>query len=524
MQIHKKIKKLLAALLIVIGISSVNTPAQAQLIGGCPSIILPPPCIIVDYKKLTELAREHAQQVERLQGLYTQAKETRENTLTIGQTISGVQKLDDINLSFSSSSLTNVKSPQNDLNKLINEFGENLYAGTNPSADAVTQANTNRIKEGFLSASDSYATALYAQSLTDQSVKRVICLGRASEKTTDLRGDWAINSQIKLEMARQNHSKNQLLSIILQNSSTHEISNITQSISGKSVYSSPLPDIIPGERDPAWSLQDELDLIEDAVRTTKAALSIASGTRTIQEDVISVTQQHNNALSKRDAALEALKIKAAEINGRSANLIVNSTVAQINSLDAAMEGLRNRPIDTLAQAFEDRNINPDDFVKNDVDPRQFIGTWVDPLKNQNILNVANALLSGPLDSLIDGDNNNDEFRQLVINYNDARLEEAWLRLHASEVNTIALQNAELLSQEQAIEGYQISEEAATKRLEELVLQANTLADQISKSNNPQVVALAKRNLDNINSILNGEANTVDANQDNSQGNNNSIDQ
>ena len=50
--------------------------AKAQLIGPCPSPLMPPPCIIFDYKKLADLAREHANQLQKLKDMAEQAKQS----------------------------------------------------------------------------------------------------------------------------------------------------------------------------------------------------------------------------------------------------------------------------------------------------------------------------------------------------------------------------------------------------------------------------------------------------------------
>lgn len=493
----------MALMIAMIGFSgiAVVTPAQAQLIGPCPSPIAPPPCIIFDGKKLADVAREHAQQVERLRDMVQQARETKANAQSIGETITNLSQIaDPLPSVIGTDTLTSVEGSEP--LELVANFNTTMHAGPGSSIDALNEAENRRRRENINSTADALSTSWNANRLVEESTKRMVCLGRASQNSNSMRGDWLVNSQIRLEIDRQNYQKNQLLTVLLQNQSVAAAGRIsTQTVPVSRPTNGNAPAEIPA-RDPAWVLRDDLRNVENLIRTTYAALAIADGSRTIQEDAGSIRSQYENSLARRDAALARLQTRARAWSPRGADTIINATLSEINRLDSVTASLREQPVGSLTEAFRERNINAEQMIALDIDPRQFIGTWGDPSKNQNTLNIANGLLEGRLDDFIDGDDDNDEYRELVLAYNDARLEEAWLKLHAEEADVVSAASVALLNRQTDQLGYNLTSEAATAQLGQLVSQANALAAQIQQSDNPAVIAQARRSLEAINRLLN----------------------
>jgi hypothetical protein len=176
-------------------------------------------------------------------------------------------------------------------------------------------------------------------------------------------------------------------------------------------------------------------------------------------------------------------------------------------MDTSLAALRERPISELSGAFRDRNIDAASMMENDVDPRQFIGTWGDPLKNKNTLDLANSLLDGRLDDWIDGGDNNDEYRDLLLAYNDARLEEAWMRNYASEAAKVSDNINGIVTEESEKLGFDLTAGNVQNRLEALVAQANELGLQIQQSGEGVPTQRAAQTLERIKRLINGQAST-----------------
>lgn len=498
---------LAAAITMAFG-SGVIAPqgAQAQLIGPCPSPLMPPPCIIFDYKKLADIAKEHANQVQKLRDIAEQAKQTAENAKSIGSTIAQVQQLGDIAVSIGGPE-TPSSMAEDSLQGTMQSFAVTMYGGSQTSADGNTEVINRRTEEDVRANVDAYATALTASTLLNQSHKRLVCLGRASTRTTDLRQDWAINSQVKLEMTRVEAQKSHLFSVFLQNASVDLANNTRPNMSqdvrmGSTNAAPPVP-----PRSPAWKMQEDLNKVEGLIRATLAALSIARGSDTVKEDAAAVQARHENLDTARERALNNFRQGAARWNARRANSIVDITVAELNRMDTSLAALRERPISELSGAFRDRNIDAASMMENDVDPRQFIGTWGDPLKNKNTLDLANSLLDGRLDDWIDGGDNNDEYRDLLLAYNDARLEEAWMRNYASEAAKVSDNINGIVTEESEKLGFDLTAGNVQNRLEALVAQANELGLQIQQSGEGVPTQRAAQTLERIKRLINGQAST-----------------
>tara|TARA_B000000460_G_scaffold233297_1_gene192894 strand:- start:715 stop:2376 length:1662 start_codon:yes stop_codon:yes gene_type:complete len=477
--------------------------AKAQLIGPCPSPLMPPPCIIFDYKKLADLAREHANQLQKLKDMAEQAKQTAENAKSIGGSIASVQRLQSAGVAIGEGD-TFSDMARDSMQSTVQTFSNSLYGGEALGADGYSNVVDKRNEEDVRANVDAYATALTANTLVNQSHKRLVCLGRASTKTTDLRQDWAINSQVKLEMTRIEAQKSHLLTVYMENAAVDlAVNSRLDQPQGVVLGRTNSAPAVPS-RSPAWDMQSELARIEGLIRTTLAALSIARGSDTVRTDAAAVQARYENLDNAREQALANFRRGALRWDSRRANSIVDITLSELNRMDSSMAALRERPISQLGGAFRDRNIDADAMMQNDVDPRQFIGTWGDPLKNKNTLDMANGLLDGRLDDWIDGDDDNDEYRDLLLAYNEARLEEAWMRNYASEAAKVSDNINAIVSQESEDLGYDLTAANAQKRLEDLVAQANALGQQIQQTGEDVPTQRAARSLDAINRLLNGQ--------------------
>ncbi len=482
-----------------------STAAHAQLIGPCPSPLMPPPCIVFDYKKLADMAREHAQQVERLQDMVKTVQETKATADSISGAIDGVMSLQGAGINVApGEGETFSEMASGGFSQTVQSFGARLYDEPGGGTDSLKQTAARRNDEAVSANVDALAMSLQAREYAKGSEKRMFCLSKAANTSQDLRGDWAINSQMRLELLRQQTQRDQLFSVYLQNVSVQKALSapIEQGENVRLGRTNDAP-AVPA-RSPAWGMQDRLEDIEAMIRSTLLALNIAQGVETVREDAQAVQDRYENAETRREQALNNFRNRARSWDSRRANYIVDTTISELNRIDTQLAALRERPIGQLSGAFRDRNIDAAAMMENDVDPRQFIGTWGDPLKNKITLDMANSLLDGRLDNYIDGDDDNDEYRDLLLAYNEARLEEAWMRNYASEASDVADQVNAIAAEESESAGYTLSPEAARQKLQELIAEANQLGQQIQQTGEEVPTNQAAAVLQNINNLLNGQ--------------------
>ena len=477
-----------------------SSTAQAQLLGVCPSPIMPPPCIIFDYKKLAQMAQEQAQVIQKIQQAKAQIEETKNGALTIGQDVLNLPHLGNTTVAQgngeSYSAISGKAFPQ-----LATDFSASMYLDTaTPTMAETDENNQKRQGELRMSSSDAYAMALTGAYLAEQSQKRLVCLGRASKKTTDARGDQLINVQINLEIVRQNAQKNVLLSSVLQNTAVATMANSTANQSSQVSYGSASPAPEVATRSPGWEMQDKLKELEGQIRNAILQQIISAGVNSIKEDLTGIESRYANSETERERQLAIFQAKANRWKPGSGNYIVATTLTQLAQVDAQMAALRAQPIANLSGAFQQRNINAQEMMANDVDPRQFIGTWADPMKYTVTDNMAKSLTKGALNKYLGGDEN-DEYRKIVFEYNDARLEEAWMREHAQEVPALRTDVDRILEEEKAKEGQPMDPASIKKRLNDYIAQANALAAQIQSTNDPVVIAQASNTIETIKKLM-----------------------
>jgi hypothetical protein len=474
--------------------------ASAQMIGPCPSFVMPPPCIVFDAGRMGEAVKDYAQQYERLQEMMKQVEQTKQNAMSIGNDLT--------DFSFQP------KAPSWSKGDVLSAFGGStyataaqsfaggLYGGDNQSTDQITALTAKRRNEAFAANADGLAVSYASRSEVGNAAGRIDQLAKATASATNLREDMIANSQVRLEISRQLQIKNQLLGTLLHNRAVHSANATTpnQTPVVAKVAAAAAPALT--DRDPAWDMLAQLKRKEAEVRSVYALLAMASTAQMVGEDVASVIERHRNAETARDEAYAAFRSGAFKWSSSRGQTIIDTTLNSLSRIDAQMAVLRAQPVESLAGAFAERDIDAAALVEAGLDPRQFIGTYADPIKGEWTLAMANSLLDGPLDDPIDGDEN-DEYRIAVMNFNNARLEEAWLESHRIDAEDMLDQTNELITEETKKAGYALNEASVEAKLRALVGEANALAQQIQASGNETTIAQASKIMTNIGNLING---------------------
>lgn len=495
-------RRIVAALFVAVSTLAFSQKASAQLIGPCPSPIMPAPCIVYDYKKMADWATTHAQDLQKLQSTIAQIREMEGQVKTIGTSLKSIPQLEAI------SPLSNTETPGMNIgnfNQATSEFNAVMFPGVGQSTDQSSQANNDRMSLDRQSNAEAFAYAQQNCRMIKDSRRRIRSLHESTRRSADLRGDWNVNSQIRAEMARTVAQKNVLLAAWLEAEST-SLAVATPSAAepvGDYGQNSPSP-ANSGIKISAADVVLLLAVVRE-VRNIIGASDAVEGNTAVIAGHQSIIAEYERTKTERDQALQILQTRAqawaSNAKRGSGPIIVNRVLAELNSMDASTAALRQQPVESLTQAFTQRNIDAVRLTANNVDPRQFIGTWADPAKVKNTLNISNTLLKGALDPYVDGDNNNDEFRRLVSTYNDLRLQEAWLRDMAVQARASITTAENDIAELNRDEGIQINTATTNTRLQQLAAQANTLAAKIKQSSDPSEQRHAQELLNEIQTLL-----------------------
>lgn len=489
-----------AASLLALALAAQSSSASAQMIGPCPSFIMPPPCITFDYERLAQGAKEYAQQYERLKEMAQQVEQAKSNALSIGQTLEGFGLQPDARDWNDGDIWTSVKG--GDYASVAQGFASNMYGGAGMSIDQTGDFITQRRKEDFAANADAFAVSIYGRESRLPLENRMKELGKAAASATNLREDMIANSQIRLEITRQMALKNQLMGSLLHVTSVDAAmaSSVDQPATVAKVARMAAPAL--QERNAGWDLLDQLRKKEAEIRSTLSLLAFASGVETVESDIGEIIGRHQNAEQTKAQTYAALQQGAYGWSSKSGARILSTTLSALSNIDSQMAALRAKPISELEGAFRERNIDVAEMTAAGIDPRQFIGTFADPLKGEWTLNMANSLLDGPLDDPIDGDEN-DAYRVAVMNFNNARLEEAWSETHAIEATALQAQTRTMIEDEAKAAGYEVDAQGVETRLRQLVGEANAVAQQIQAAGDETATRQASGVMNSINGLLNG---------------------
>lgn len=469
--------------------------AHAQLIGACPSPASPPPCLINDYRNIAKLATTNAQEVQKIKVFYDQLKETENLIKTFGTTLAGQTMVSSESVIEKDTDNHSVV-PMGSVEKMSNDVARVVYAGSDNGVkmDAATESETARTGMAREANVNAYGVSSQSCRMAKQSIRKIKELEEAAKKSKDFRGDWLANSQIHLETTRISAQKNYLISTWLQQKSSETALESDKTQMPVSTNASYGPAAAAKPIDPAWEKNSQLQDIGNKIQELlSAAIAATSGGQALDILKLQITDQQVSE-QRRDDLLAQLRSKAAEWTRQSgkgsATTIVNTVLSGLTNMDGQLAALRAQPIASLSREFQLRNIDVAKMTSGEIDPRQFIGTWVDPNKTKMALDMANAMLRGSLDPMIESDASNDQFRQIVTSYNDSRLEESWKRQLAEEAKPLIVETGGLLAGGNERAGVNLSDKAAvTAEIQRLVTEANKLAQEVGTS--PDATAKAE---------------------------------
>lgn len=497
--------RLLQATALALGACAIGSPASAQIISPCLILgsPLPPPCITTDIKKLKDIATQVQQQIQQVREIQNTVQQTKASVQSIGEDIEGLASMKDVKLKIGGNPLATAMSAVN-FNGTASKFAQSMFAPVKSGLDKDAAKEQQRFAETVRSNVDAYATSMMSSKMIEDSSKRMICLGRALGNSGNLRMDWAINAQVKLEISRQEMQKNELLAMLLSNRAVQAAASIQPNVGQQAALGPAARGAAPAARGIGWDLQSQLSEVEGKIRSTLVGLTLAKAITDVAGDAKSVQQSYANSKLKMDQAYNAFVSQASVWNRGAASYIVSTAMNNLSAIDAQMAALRSQPVGQLGGAFQARGIDAAAMAAVDVDPRQFIGTWGDPLKTKTVDSLSSNLLKGQLDRYISGGTAEKQFTDLLRSYNDARLEEAWMRNDLDSAKDVFDQLNALSKEESAKSGYAMTPDAAKAELEKLIAQANTLGQQIQQTGEQIPIERATGTLNTIKALLGGQ--------------------
>lgn len=481
---------LAATALATAGTIAFSGTANAQLIGPppCPSLVAPVPCIVFDYKKLGNIATTNAQEIAKIQETVQFVNKAKETTQNI---VSEVRDIGDLKLDVRAPDFNKIGEPlfekfEGNISTAAKKVGDTLFSGAEATVD--DQATTERSRELLVADSNAeafaYSAAENATRAKDEGrykeLVKTMCLSK------DLRSDWTVNSQIRLEVLSLRAHNDALMTTLLRQTAASKAQKMAKK-KPKGFDVGTIATVAVA----AYSLinksdkVDELQSLFGKASGLLGSLGVVQMTSSAQDTLRTTIADYDATVARKANVMSQFQSKAQEWRRKSgkgsAQNTINVVLSNLNSVDNQMASLRGQPVESLAGAFQLRNIDMNAMLQADVDPRQFIGTWGDPLKYKTTLDMSNTLLKGVLDSSLDGDSDNDEFRQWVFNYNDVRLEEAWKKVYADEARAELVETGKMIAEENTLQGRTVDEAYVKAQLEQIVARSNELAQEISAS-------------------------------------------
>lgn len=481
-------------------------PAEAAVFAGCPFPI-PPPCFVLDAGRLGQQVENITSQAQQLQQYYQQIDATRRQIEGIGESISDLSSFD-----LTGTPLVIPRSLGiEDVGLTIHDLETDASATFFGAAD--TMGTNNKVSSQRHAALRDAATEGYAYGIqrARYAADAGEILGRLTQavaNSPDLRTDLAVNSTIKAEIGRANALQQQLLAAWLQSQSAASVNTMPIEQPARAYdNSAPLQTHTPEEPSEDWQKVNELRALVARARAAINSLGIVELAKANHQNIDALVTEYGTVTERKSAILEEFRDKARQWADKSdrgsATLIMNIAMNSLSEYDARMT--TERTSSSMAAALERRGLDPAMATEGSLDPAQFIGTWMDPLKYDHTAALANELIgnNGALDRYIKGDSDNQELVTLLYMYNDVRLEEAWKARDTEEANDLRPELNEIIAAEDSQRGYSVTADTVTAELQEIVGRANALGAELAQSSDPAVVNAAARALDDLNALLSG---------------------
>ncbi|MFZ3481920.1 hypothetical protein [Sphingomonas sp. 3-13AW] len=505
--------------------------ANAQIVSPCMLIgsPMPPPCITFDYKRLADIATKRAQEAQKAQAKIQEIKGWTNMQNIMGKLNEAVnqpslvdkQVFQDLPHSFAgvtaSTSFAEAKSGST-----------KFFAEGDASGDAVTEVTIARETAARGAAVDGIALAWRKGQALDATVADAKRIKSAACKSNDLRTDWAVNSEAKRALAQARATQNYLWQAYLQVYSTSQLTNmpVNQGTAAMPASVATGPTQAPIDNGDLARLQRIATLALEA----QSLLDLLGRSRSAEQlqSIVSVAKNDCLDTQNRQANLQAqLPIKAREWachEGKCSNgpYIESALKAALSSWESQMDALRSRDIASLGVEFQKRNLDVQQLLASETDPRQFIGTWGDPIKYDMLNSIAKNLVNGKrdqynngrsIDSYIKGDADEAEFAQMLYDWEDVRQEVAWKfspRIDGEEGSGGICTEAAF--SEQAADAYKseaqsetsttLTQDEVTKKLREIAAEGDQLGAALTQSSDPITIEAARGQLARLQAVLN----------------------
>ena len=514
--------------------ASLLMPQQAHAQLGSPCMVfmgnmMPPPCITFDYKRLADLATKQAQEAQKVQAKIQEIKSWTNTQNIMGKinqvlnqpNLVGPQVFQGIPQSVGGvTSTTTFAQAKAGSIKFFSEGGA--------SNDSVTAVQRERETAARVSAVDGLSLAWQKGKALDATTADAKRIKAAACKSTDLRTDWAVNSEAKKALTEARATQNYLWQAYLQVYSTSQVLQMPVNQGTAAMPPSAATDAAPAPADNGDMAR--LQRIAALALEARTLIDLLGRSRSADQlsTIVSVAKNDCLDTKNRQANLEAqLPIQAQQwaCNAdkcRNGTITVNTMKNTLANWENQMNALRGQDAANLQNEFSKRQLDVAQLNAAQVDPRQFIGTWGDPLKYEMLNAIAKNLTSGrrdqynggaSVDKYVDGDRDNAAFQQMLYDWEDVRQEVAWKfspRINGEEGSGGTCTEAEysaqavdqLKSDAQSETSTTLTQAEVAAKLKDIAAEGDQLGAALTKSTDQNTIDAARGQLAKLQEVLN----------------------
>lgn len=441
-------KKLLAFNGSVLALALIPTKADAFgffspcMLIGSP---MPPPCIVLDYKKLADVAISNAQELQKIKETVETVKQTKAASEGI---VSQVRNAADFNINLGVDiGLPNadglagpiLKGFSGGIREYASKAGESFYSGSGSSVEA-SQAVVEKRKvieaDGI---AEAYAYSNITKNEIEETNARFANLAKKACQSKDLRTDWLVNSQIKMEMINLQSKQSYLMSSFLRMQTAVNVKK-TDADQPKAIPIGTIVALVAAvavKNDQSDKIREMRDLYSKALSLTTSFQVVEMASKT-KEELNLVVEQYNQAV-KNTAQKRSEFVNAANQwyynessssrskcqgyaqgqNRSGADFVVNLTEERLNQLNISTSAKADQTVEALSSEFAERGISSSEInamQTNNVDYRFVIGGWADATKNDDAMSLATSLASdngGALKYCLKGDENSTDSKAYI---------------------------------------------------------------------------------------------------------------
>ena len=377
-------------------------PAGALVLPGippCPTMFMPPPCLVMDFGKIGRMVTQVKQEADKVRQITASVQKFQSAGQSLGNSLTGAVAAAK---SLPQVSLTGFLQPIKGLESQVNSMVTNLpsaieLASTQLVVDATGKRPAGQSALVRATNSAAWAAAVATKSTEPDTARRMVSdLTGDAGAAKSLRDDFAVNSRVRLELLRQRLVGDTLLATLAQARAAHAAMKVRNpKPMQKWTQSTAVVSSVIGVASEVFPKVAELERLAGAATRIAASAALVDQIRDAQAGLVAVGQFSLEANQSKLQAAQNLLNVATAIGSRNVSrgtAIASAITSRLSAVSSLYQTAMSGGEASALSMAKLRGLSALD-LRLGVNPTTIIGTWGDPMKDEDARAVVQRLAS-----------------------------------------------------------------------------------------------------------------------------------